>query len=149
MGDRYRQLASREGLSPMKSLLLALVGTALAACGSRSSDEAQVRAVIDAAVIAAEERDASDVLKHVATDYSDSNGFDRAQLQNFLRAYFLSNPRIELLVRIQSLEVPVKGLSRARIAVNALPSGDNATLDVEFRQEKGEWRVARADRVRQ
>ena len=120
----------------------------LSACGSRSSDEEQVRAVIDAAEIAAESRDASDVLEHVASDYSDSNGFDRAQLQNFLRAYFLANPRIELLVRIETLEFPVAGLGRARIAVNALPSGDSATLDVEFRQEGGEWRIARADQIK-
>lgn len=121
----------------------------LSACGSRSSDEELVRALIDAVEIAAEERDASDVIEHVASDYSDSNGFDRAQLQNFLRGYFLANPKIELLVRIESLEFPVAGLGRARVSVNALPSGDNATLDVEFRQQKGEWLVARADRVRQ
>lgn len=121
----------------------------LSACGSRSSDEEQVRAVIDTAEVAAESRDASDVLEHVASDYSDSNGFDRTQLQNFLRGYFLANPKIELLVRIESLEFPVAGLGRARISVNALPSGDSATLDVEFRQEKGEWRVSRADQVRQ
>ena len=121
----------------------------LSACGSRSSDEEQVRAVIDAAEAAAEERDASDVIEHVTSDYGDTNGFDRAQLQNFLRAYFLAHPKIELLVRIESLEFPVAGLGRARIGVSSLPSGDSATLDVEFRQEKGEWRVARADRVRQ
>lgn len=120
----------------------------LSACGARTSDEEQVRAVIDAAEVAAEERDASDVLEHITSDYSDSNGFDRAQLQNFLRAYFLANPKIELLVRIESLEFPVAGLGRARIGVGALPSGDNATLDVEFRQEDGHWRVARADRIK-
>jgi hypothetical protein len=120
----------------------------VSACGSRTSDENQVRAVIDAAETAAEDRDASDVIDHVTSDYSDSNGYDRAQLQNFLRAYFLARPKLELLVRIESLEFPVAGLGRARIAVNALPSGESATLDVEFRQEKGEWRVARADRVR-
>jgi hypothetical protein len=121
----------------------------LSACGSRSSDESQVRAVIDAAEAAAEDRDASDVIDLVSFDYSDSNGYDRAQLQNFLRAYFLARPKLELLVRIESLEFPVAGLGRARIAVTALPSGESATLAVEFRQEKGEWRVARADRVRQ
>jgi hypothetical protein len=132
----------------MKALLIMLVSATLVACDTRTSDEEQVRAVIDAVEIAAEARDASDVLEHVAPDYSDSDGLDRPQLQNFLRAYFLANPRIELLVRIESLEFPVAGLGRARVAVNALPSGDSAVLDVEFRQEGGEWRVARADRVR-
>jgi hypothetical protein len=132
----------------MKSLTAFVAVISLAGCGARSSDEQQVRELLDAVEIAAEQRDASDVLDHVATDYSDANGFDRASLQNFLRGYFLAHPKIELLVRIEKLEFPVAGLGRARLHLNALPSGDSASLDVEFLQENGHWRVARADRLR-
>lgn len=121
----------------------------LCGCGARSSDETQVRELIDAVEVAAEGRDTGNVLEHIASDYSDAQGFDRAQLQNFLRVWFLANPTVELLVRIDTLEFPVEGLGRARIHLNALPSGDSATLDVEFRREDGDWRVARADRVRE
>ncbi len=120
----------------------------LAACGSRSSDDAQVRELVLAAENAAEARDTSDVLDVVATDYSDSQGFDRAQLQTFLRAYFLANPRVEVLTRVQDLQFPVEGLGRARIGVTVLPAGDQATLQVEFRKQDGRWVVARADRAR-
>jgi hypothetical protein len=63
---------------------------------------------------AAEARDASDVLDLVADDYEDAQGFDRAQLRNFLRGYFLAHPKIELLVNIESLEFPADGWRRRK-----------------------------------
>jgi len=121
----------------------------LAACGARTSDEDQVRALVDGAEIAAEERDASDVLEFVADDYEDSNGFDKAQLQSFLRAWFLAHPKVELMVSIDSLEFPVDGLARAGITVTSvdLANPERAKLKVELRRRDGEWRVTRADRV--
>lgn len=123
--------------------------TLLAACGAKSSDEEQVRALIDAVEAAAEARDASDVLGHIADDYADSNGFDKVRLQNFLRGYFLAHPRLELLVNVESLEFPVDGLAQAVVTVATVEIGDPdlQRLKVELRRAGGEWRVARADRV--
>ena len=121
----------------------------LVACGTRSSDEEQVRELIISVENAAEARDASDVLEFVAADYDDSQGLDRAELQNFLRGYFLAHPKIELLVSVEDLQFPVEGLGRARLGITSLPAGDRATLQVEFRKENGNWRVARADRLRE
>ncbi len=132
----------------MKFVSLCVAVIFLAACGSRSSDEEQVRALLDAAEAAAEARDTRDVLEVIASDYSDSQGFDRAQLQGFLRAYFLANPRVEILLTVQDLEFPVEGLGRARVGITSLPAGDRATLQVEFRKEGARWLVSRADRVR-
>ena len=73
--------------------------------------------MISAVETAAEARDASDVLEHVADDYADSDGFDKAQLQNFLRGYFLAHPKLELLVTVESLEFPVDGLAQAVISL--------------------------------
>lgn len=133
----------------MKFVALSLAVFLLFACGSRSSDESQVRALIANAENAAEARDTSDVLDVIAADYTDSQGFDRAQLRNFLRVYFLANPRIELLARVQDLQFPVDGLARARIDLTVLPAGDRVTLDVEFRRQENRWLVARADRLRE
>ena len=132
----------------MKFVSLCVAVIFLAACGSRSSDEEQVRALLDAAEAAAEARDTRDVLEVIASDYSDSQGFDRAQLQGFLRAYFLANPHVEILLTVQDLEFPVEGLGRARVGITSLPAGDRATLQVEFRKEGARWLVSRADRVR-
>jgi len=121
----------------------------LAACGAKSSDEEQVRALIDSMEVAAEARDASDVLEYVADDYADSSGLDKPQLQNFLRGYFLAHPKLELVVNIESLEFPVDGLAQAVVSIATVELGDPdlQRLKVEFRRAGGQWRVARADRV--
>lgn len=133
----------------MKLFTLLILSASLAACGSRSTDEERVREVIATMETAAEARDASEVLAFIAADYTDSAGLDKTQLQNFLRGYFLMNPKIELLVNISELELPVPGLARINVGVTSLPAGDRARFAVELRQEGGEWRVVRADRVRQ
>jgi hypothetical protein len=133
--------------SSMASLIL--IAVLLSACGAKSTDEEQVRALIDSVEAAAEARDASDVLEHIADDYADSGGLDKSQLQNFLRGYFLAHPDLELVVNIESLDFPVDGLAQAvvRVATVALRDPDLQRLKVEFRRVDGEWRIARADRV--
>jgi len=133
----------------MKFFTMVLIASLLAACGTKSSDEAQVRTLISDVEAAAEDRDTSDVLTHVADSYTDSAGFDKTQLQNFLRAYFLAHPKLELLVTVESLEFPVDGLAQAAISVAAveLTDPDLRRLKVEFRRLDGGWKVMRADRV--
>lgn len=122
----------------------------LSACGARSSDEQQVRELIADAEAAAEGRDAGDVLAFVAEDYEDANGFDKTRLRNFLRGYFLANPKIELLVNVRRLEFPAAGLAQAELSVTRLSLGDPQRLElaVELRRTDGKWRVKRADRLR-
>jgi hypothetical protein len=133
----------------MKFLTMVLAASLLAACGTKSSDEEQVRALVSDVEAAAEDRDTSDVLAHVADNYTDSAGFDRTQLQNFLRAYFLAHPKLELLVTVESLEFPVDGLAQAVVSVATveLTDPDLRRLKVEFRRLDGAWKVMRADRV--
>jgi hypothetical protein len=133
----------------MKILVTLILSTTLAACGSRSSDEDKVREVFANMETAAEARDAGDVLAFVASDYSDRSGLDKTQLQNFLRGYFLVNPKIEVLLSIDAVEFPVPGLGRANVGVTSLPAGDRARFEVELRQEGGNWKVSRADRLRE
>ena len=133
----------------MKNLTLLIVTVALASCGASSTDEQRVREVVAAMETAAEARDASDVLEHVAENYQDTQGFDRAQLTNFLRGYFLAHPKIELLVDIGSLEFPADGLAHAEISVTSLALGDadHESFRVEFRREGSAWQLSRADRL--
>jgi hypothetical protein len=122
----------------------------LGACGARSSDEQQVRELFAHAETAAEERDSGDVLALVADDYEDTNGFDKTQLRNFLRGYFLANPELELLVSVESLEFPADGLAQAELTVTrvSLSDPDRLPLKVELRRTDGDWRVKRAERIR-
>lgn len=125
------------------SALLAWFG----ACAEHSSDEQQVRELFARVEQAAEARDASDVLEHVASGYRDERGFDKTRLQSFLRGYFLANPKVDVRVDIESLELPVPDLAQVRVDVAVLPAGDRATLDVELRRQDGDWQVVRADRA--
>jgi len=134
--------------SPNASLIL-LATILLAACGAKTSDEQQVRALIDEVETAAEARDTSDVLEHVSETYADSGGLDKTQLQDFLRGYFLAHPRLELVVNIESLEFPVDGLAQAVVSVTTVELTDPnlQRLKVEFRRSGSIWKVARAERV--
>jgi hypothetical protein len=134
----------------MKFFTVFVAVISLGACAPKSSDEQQVRELFTNAEIAAEDRDASDVLAFVADDYEDANGTDKTQLQNFLRGYFLANPKIELLVSVESLEFPAEGLAQAELTVTrvSLADPDRLHLAVELRRTGGEWRVKRADRIR-
>ena len=131
-------------------LILCLASSlALAACGARSSDESQVRELIANAEKSAEARDSSDVLDLVADDYADARGLDKPQLGNFLRAYFLSHPKLELIVKVESVEFPADGLAHAVVTVASveLANPDMERLAVELRRRDGEWLVVRADRA--
>ena len=132
-----------------KASPILLVTIFLAACGATTSDEQQVRALIDEVETAAEARDTSDVLEHVSDDFADSGGLDKTQLRNFLRGYFLAHPKLELVVNIESLEFPVDGLAQAVIAVTTVELTDPnlQRLKVEFRRSGAGWQVARADRL--
>jgi hypothetical protein len=135
----------------MKFHAVLITASLLAACETKTTDEEKVRALIAGVEAAAEARDTSDVLAFVAPDYSDKQELDKSLLQNFLRGYFLSHPKIEIVAKIESLEFPVEGLARARIGVLSVSldqlGGDSVTLDVELRKPDGKWLVTRADRV--
>jgi hypothetical protein len=132
----------------MKFLPVLFSAMALAACAA-PDEEQQVRETLASVEQSAEARDTSDVLEHVASSYADARGNDRAQLQNFLRGYFLANPKVEVMLDIEELTLPVAGLAQARVELIVLPAGDRATLDVELRKQDGAWRITRADRARE
>jgi hypothetical protein len=132
----------------MKIPTLLILCATLLACGARTTDEEKVRALFDAAETAAEARDSSDVLELVADEYTDAQGLDKTQLGNFLRAWFLAHPKVELLVTVESLDFPADGIAQANITVAQAVLGD-ANLErirVELRRDGEEWRVVRADR---
>ena len=143
----------------LSSLTVCVVVTfTLAGCGAKSSAEEEVRALVASAETAAEERDVGDVMKLIADDYSDAQGFDKAQLTNFLRGYFVMHPKIELVVDIGAVEFPADGLARTRVtiamvgtqgtATDSSATGDLETVELELQRKGDEWRVTRADRVR-
>lgn len=143
------------------TLVIALVCVFVAAC-SRTSDEEQIRAVIDAAEQAAEARDTSDAMALIADDYRDAQGLDKTQLRSYLRGYFIAHPKIELLVHIGDVKVETATTARVHVEfalvgtqVAAQPgnadrtslAGESESLLIEFKRIDNEWRVSRVDRT--
>lgn len=133
---------------------LILSSALFVACSSTTGDEQQVRALFTSAQAAAEARDVGDVLDFVGDDYADAQGNSRDSLRLFLRGYFAAHPRLALVTRIDDLQFPVAGYARARVTVRGLEldrfdPGRAVTLDVELRRAADEWRIVRADRVRE
>jgi hypothetical protein len=123
----------------------------LVACAAEDSPEQQVRAVITRAEEAAEARDVSAAMDLVADEYADANGFNRDRLRGFVHGYFLLNPSISLLVRVEDVRFPADELAQARVTVGALRQGletDLETFDVELVKVGDDWLLRRADRVR-
>jgi len=130
----------------------------VAACSS-SSDEEQVRAVIDAAEVAAESRDTSEVMDLVADDYRDAQGLDKSQLTQYLRGYFLVRPKIEIVTRIGAIEFETAnrakvqvdiamGGTQLRVGESSSLTGELEALNVELQRRDSKWVVTRVDRVR-
>src|SRR3954468_11572895 len=131
----------------MKFLTVLVTMSLLLGCKARPSDDEAVRAVIESAEKGAESRDVSDVLEYVASSYVDTWGMDKHRLKNFLSGYFLAHSRLELLVKIESLEFPVDGVAQAVLSITTVEftDPDMQRLKVEFRRSAGQWQVVRAD----
>ncbi|MBC7982491.1 MAG: hypothetical protein H7Y02_01415 [Candidatus Obscuribacterales bacterium] len=134
--------------------LIAVTVLFLSSC-SGTSDEQKVRAVIAAAEAAIEKRDTSDAMQLIADNYRDDRGLDKTGLQNFLRAYLFTHPKIELVVHIDAIEIETPTRARATIGfaligteAGASLTGELETLTVEFQRLKDEWLVTRVDRLR-
>ena len=135
---------------------MALAIALLAACGSRSEPEQELRALVDEAEIAAEERDASALRELIADDYQDPQGRNAGDVRTYLHGYLIAHPSIRLITRIDSIELEGKELARVAVTVGMLGreagadddwdlAGDIYRLDLRLaREDDGDWRVIRA-----
>jgi hypothetical protein len=150
--SRRGQPLARVALPWITAAGLALGGT-LTGCARGEDPEAAVRAVIAAGEAAAEARDVGAALDLVSADYGDDRGQDRAALGQFVRGWFALNPRVELVIRIDSLEFPEPNRARVELAVTSLASRgrlaiEGERLSVELVDEDGAWRLLRVARAR-
>jgi hypothetical protein len=122
---------------------------------AKSTDEQQVRAIFDSAEAAIESRDTSETLDLVSEDYKDERGLDKAQLRQYLRGYFLTHPKIELVISIGEIRFETKNLAHVKIDAVILGTqgpderfnSDAPSLQVELRREQSTWRVTRVDKA--
>lgn len=149
---RYARGARR--IRPILSWLAAC--TLLAGCGSDTTPEQQVRAVIATGETAAEARDLSAIMDLVSPRYEDGRGGSAVELSRTLRGYFIANQSVHLLTRVESVEFPYKDMARVHLTVGTLgrKAGASDTVDlaaelqdvhIELQLERGEWKVTRAE----
>jgi hypothetical protein len=130
----------------------------LAACGPSGTPEEEVRAFVDAAEAAAEARDASALKDLVADDYQDRQGRSAGDVRNFLHAWLVAHPSVNLLTRIDAIELEGTELARVEVTVGLLGREAQGDLDwslafeverleVRLAREDGEWRVIGASRL--
>lgn len=116
-----------------------------------------MRALVGSAESAAEARDASALKDLVADDYQDRQGRTAADVRNFLHAWLVAHPSVNLLTRIDSIELEGTELARVEVTVGLLgreAKGDAdwkvafevERLEVRLAREDGEWRVIGATR---
>ena len=130
---------------------------ALAGCGTSSAPEEEIRALVDGAESAAEARDASELRGLVADDYEDPAGRDAADVRNLLHAWLVAHPSVNLLTRIDSIELEGTELARVRVTIGMLGreakgesdwdlAADIERLDIRLARDGGDWRVIGATR---
>jgi hypothetical protein len=132
-----------------------LIAGLLAGCGDAESPEQQVRKVIDAIEVAAEQRDVSDLMQHVSKNYRDGNGDGPDEASRYVRGYFIANQSIHLLTRVEEIQFLSSEEARANVLVGmvgreAAASGswdlaaDLYEFDVALLREDGDWKVTYA-----
>ncbi len=112
---------------------------------------------MDEAESAAEARDASELRDLVADDYGDTAGRDAADVRNLLHAWLVAHPSVNLLTRIDSIELEGTELARVQVTVGMLGreakgesdwdlAADIERLDIRLARDGGDWRVIGATR---
>jgi len=137
--------------------LLLLAGIAwLALRGEPPSDEASIRALVEEAARAAEERRVSDVVAPVSERFAGPEGMDRQGVKRLVAAMTLRGAWV--MVRVAEQQVVVEGdratawaevvLARGgagKALADLLPSEATAhRFDLELRREPDGWRVTGA-----
>jgi len=122
-----------------------------AGCGA-ADPEAEIRALLAAAEEAAEARDTGFFRDLIGASYRDARGNDREQVINLVRGLFIANQRVEVVSRIDTVEL--EGTDAARAVVHAgmlsqragaeLLGGVNADLyrfELELVNDNGAWQI--------
>jgi hypothetical protein len=137
-----------------RTLLLCL---ALACSGGAETPEDQVRALLASLEESAERKDAGEMKEHVSEGYSDAHGNDQRAVAQLVAFHLLRNQSVHLLTRVQSVEIPAPGETRAVVLVamagteiegpEALIAlrADLYRFELSLADEDGVWRVRSAD----
>lgn len=119
------------------AIVLVLATGLLFACASEpASPEAQVRALLEQAEEAAEDRELSALRDFIADEYRDERGQNKQRILGILQYYFLSHKSIYLLTQVKALEFPEPSRAEVGVLVGMAGQPGEGALD---------WSLFRAD----
>lgn len=128
----------------------------LAACSEAETPEQRIRALINEAEEAAENKQGRVLRSYISENYADGRGRDRRAVGGILRLYLLRHQAIHLLTRTTQVTFsePERATAVVYVAMAGRPLADAAELarlradfyrvDLGFAEEDGAWRVVRA-----
>ncbi|MEE9151207.1 MAG: hypothetical protein V3U20_05150, partial [Thermoplasmata archaeon] len=147
-------------------LVVSIVLQLLISCSpGYNAPEEEIRALLRAAEVAAEDMDIKTLKGFVSDRYTDSNGHDKRAINGLFMYYFLRHQSIHLLTRIQGVEFPEPTLAEVTVFVAmagrpilgteelAILHADLYRFDLRLRDENkdgwkfinAEWRRAELD----
>jgi hypothetical protein len=125
----------------MRWLAVALLGMT-AAC-TETDRETEIRAFVEAAVAAAENRETGHFRSIIAPSYADDRGGDRDRVIDTVRGFFLVNSQVEAAADI--LSVVWDGTASARLVLDIDVEGRgnrySGTVEFELLRERDDWSV--------
>ncbi len=133
-------------------LLIAAAVACCVSCSAADDEEAELRLLVDSAENAAEERQTGYFRSLLAESYTDNRGNDHERLIDILRGYFLMHPSLEIVTRIDTIEL--LGADAAEISLLAGVVGQRTggallggvdgrlyDLDIELVRDGSDWQV--------
>jgi len=116
----------RHAIVRLKALSLVCLALQSGCGGPEVGPEEQLRQWVSTGQQAAESRDRSDLLDLISPAYVDARGFDRDDIGDRLRVYFLRQRSIKLLTSIE--EIQIFGDSAAEIELTVAMAGKNDSI---------------------
>jgi hypothetical protein len=133
----------------MRILIFSLICAFLAGCGGGTGtgpDEA-VRAWVEAAQAAAEDKDRQALLALIDENYADSRGNDHTQIGSMIRYYFLRQKSVAFITSIN--DIVILGDTAAQVNLTVGMAGTDAgalgvradayNFELELEHTDGEW----------
>ena len=133
----------------MRILIFSFICALLAGCGGgpEAGPEEALRAWVDAAEAAAEDKDRQGLQDLIAENYADSRGNDYQQIGNMLRFYFLRQKSVGFVTNIN--DIAVMGDTAALVNLTVVMAGTNANalgvradaynFELELENTDDEW----------
>jgi len=133
-------------------LIIGALPIALTGCAEPSTPEAEVRALITEAEVAAEARDLGDIRPLIAETYTDRRGYNKREIEQLLRLVFVTHQSVHLQIYVETIEFAQPDIANAVALVGmadtagALPDVDLYQFDVRLiRNDDEEWQLVEAD----